>query len=233
MEYKLTAIILQARLDSKRLSGKALLPLDGKPIIFRVMEALNNVPVDLRLLACPDDSFTVLSPIAAEAGFKIHAGPKEDVLERYCQAIRRFGIKRVIRATGDNPFVFADAAIAVNKEAIKHNADYAGYLELPIGAGVESVSATALLRAASLAVTSYDREHVCPFLYNHPEIFNVYRPIAPKIWQAPGLRLTVDTQEDYEFAVKLYDALKDKHDGETIISHTNQAVRQDCQRHNV
>jgi len=49
----LTAVVLQARLDSSRLPGKALLLLDGKPLIFRVMEALNHIPCDLRILACP------------------------------------------------------------------------------------------------------------------------------------------------------------------------------------
>ena len=207
-------------MDSSRLPGKALLPLNGKPIIFRVMEALNQIPADLRILACPDDSLAVFSPIAEEADFKIHAGPKEDVLERFCQVIRRFRIDRVIRATGDNPFVFTDAAIAINEEAVSLNADYAGYLELPYGAGVESVSAAALQRAVVDGASAFDREHVCPFLYNNKNMYKLHRPIAPEKWRFPDLRLTIDTQEDYENAVKLYDALKNEPNrfhGERII----------------
>lgn len=216
----MTAIILQARIDSSRLSGKALLPLDGKPLVIRVMEALNHVPASLRILACPEDSLSDFSPLAEECGFKIHAGPKEDVLERYCQAIRRFNITRVIRATGDNPFVFTDAAIAVNEEAVSLNADYAGYIGLPFGAGVESVSASALQQAAAHGANEYDREHVCPFLYNHPELYQVHRPPAPACWNAPELRLTVDTREDYERAIELYAVLKDvpdRYNGTVII----------------
>jgi len=137
----LTGIVLQARLDSTRLPEKALLSVGGKPLIFRVMEALNCIPADLRILACAQDSLSSFSPLAAQAGFEIFAGPKDDVLERYCQVIRRFDITRVIRATGDNPFVFTDAAAAINAEALALNADYAGYSELPYGAGVESVCA--------------------------------------------------------------------------------------------
>ena len=223
----MTAIILQARLDSKRLPGKALLPLDGKPIIFRVMEALNNIPADLRILACPEDSLADFCLIAEEAGFKIHAGPKEDVLDRFCQVIRHYKIDRIIRATGDNPFVFTDAAIAINDEAAALNADYAGFLELPYGSGVESVSASALLSAASNGATAFDREHVCPFLYNNEELYRLHRPIAPEKWRFPDLRLTVDTREDYEMAVKLYDVLKGDADqflGERII-HRAEALR--------
>lgn len=216
----MTAIILQARIDSTRLPGKALLPLAGKPLILRVMEALNHIPSDLRILACPEDSFDCFSPLVEECGFEIFSGPKEDVLERFNMAIRKFSVKRVIRATGDNPFIFADAAAALNIEAQAASADYASYTELPYGAGVECVAASALLRAADETALPFDREHVCPYLYNHPELFNLHRPPAPSYWFYPDIRLTVDTQEDYENAVRLYNALKDKpdrHQGSVII----------------
>ena len=206
----MTAIVLQGRLDSTRLPGKALLLIDGKPMIYRVMESLNNIPAALRILACPEDSLSSFAPLAAETGFQIFAGSKNDVLERYCKVIRRFSIERVIRATGDNPFVFTDAASSINAEALALNADYAGYSGLPVGAGVESVNASALLRAGDEAAADFDKEHVCPYLYAHPELFNLHRPLAPLRWQGPSIRLTVDTEEDYYMAKKLYAALKDE-----------------------
>jgi len=219
----MTGIVLQARLDSSRLPGKAMLPLDGKAMVFRVMEALNHIQSDIRILACSKDSFASLKPLAEEADFHIFAGPKENVLKRYCQVIRHFSLNRVIRATGDNPFVFADAASALNSEAVSVNADYSGYSGMPLGAGVESVSAEALLRAGNEAVLPFEREHVCPFLYNHGELFKLHRPLAPVKWQLTknkNLRLTVDTLEDYEHAIKLYNALRNetqRYDGTTII----------------
>jgi len=216
----MTAIVLQARIDSTRLPGKALLNIEGKPILFHVMEALNHVKADERILACSEDSLSAFEPIAAECGFKIFAGPKEDVLERYCQVIRKYSIDRVIRATGDNPFVFADAAEAINSEAAFLNADYAGYLNLPYGAGVESVAASALLLAAKDA-NAFEREHVCPYLYDNPDKFKVHRSEAPAQWRFPDIRLTIDTQEDFERAKDLYKVLKDtpqKYNGVKIIN---------------
>jgi len=201
------AIVLQARVDSSRLPGKALLPLGGKPMLLRVMEALNRTPAELRVLACPEDSESVFAEIAGEAGFTLFAGPKEDVLDRFCLILRRFGIRHVIRATGDNPFVFTNAAYTITTEALTLDADYAGYSGLPPGAGVEYISAKALLRAGTEADSQYDREHVCPYLYTHPEKFLLHRPLAPQHWQGPEIRLTVDTQQDYEQAQVLYAAL--------------------------
>ena len=223
------AIVLQGRLDSTRLAEKSMLPLGGKPLIFRVMQALNWVPAQMRVLACPEDSGSAFAPLAKEAGFELLAGPKEDVLARFCLALRRFRITRLIRATGDNPFVFTDAAGAINTEAMSLDADYAGYCGLPLGAGVESVTAGALLYAQTRELSSYEREHVCPFLYGHPELFRLHRPLAPLRWQdiyeepAPGqtIRLTVDTQEDYERAKELYASLADgpsRFKGQAIIN---------------
>jgi spore coat polysaccharide biosynthesis protein SpsF len=204
-----TILVVQARLDSSRLPGKSLLPLGGRPLIFRVMEALSRLPCEAKALACPEDCAASFAPLAAGAGYELLSGPKEDVLARYALAIRRFGADRVIRATGDNPFVFADAAWALEQEAEALGADYAGYGGLPCGAGTESVGAAALLRAEKEAVSSPEREHVCPYLYGHPELFRLHRPLAPLPWQGSGMRLTVDTREDYERAQILYRALSD------------------------
>jgi len=199
------AIVLQARIDSSRLPGKSLLPLGGEgKVISRVMEALNKVPAQLRILACPEDSIAAFAPLADESGFTLFTGPKDDVLGRYCLAVRKFNIQRVIRATGDNPFVFADAAAAINADALALDADYAGYGGLPLGAGVESVSAAALLRAEAESAVPYEREHVCPYLYAHPELFSLHRPLAPLRWQGADIRLTIDTREDYERMQTLY-----------------------------
>ncbi|MDR1400567.1 MAG: spore coat protein [Treponema sp.] len=206
----MTAVVVQARLDSCRLEGKSLLPLGREPLVFRVMEALNVVLCDLRVLACPEDCVMVFAPFAERAGFELSVGSKDDVLSRYCAAIRRFGIDRVIRATADNPFVFADAADVLNREAVSLNADYAGYSGLPYGAGVESVNAEALLRAEREASLPSEREHVCPYLYGHPEWFQLHRPLAPREWQEPSLRVTVDTREDYERAMILYRVLSEQ-----------------------
>jgi spore coat polysaccharide biosynthesis protein SpsF len=216
-------LIVQARLDSSRLPEKSLLNLGGKPLIFRVMEALSSLPCSTKVLACPEDCAASFAPLATEAGYELFPGPKEDVLARYALAIRRFGADRVIRATGDNPFVFADAAAALEREAEALDADYAGYSGLPYGAGTESVSAAALLRADKEAAAPPEREHVCPYLYGRPDLFRLHRPLAPFPWQGPDIRLTVDTKEDYERAQILYHALSDlnpleRNNGEPIIS---------------
>ena len=212
-----TVLILQARLDSTRLPRKALLPLCGEPLILRVMQALSYVNCRVKILACPPDSKDAFSSLCDYAGFEIFAGDKYNVLKRYCDALREFvpnvadaaGKLRVIRATGDNPFVFVDAAQLINDEAANRNADYAGYADLPYGAGVESVKAAALFAAEKVADET-EAEHVCPYIYGRGAAnFLLHRPPAPNLWRVPSLRITVDTPSDYNAAEKLYTAISD------------------------
>ncbi|MDR1232168.1 MAG: NTP transferase domain-containing protein [Spirochaetaceae bacterium] len=209
------AVVAQARLGSTRLPGKALLPLGGKPLVYRVMEMLRAVKADVYALACPAECAAAFSQPAEQNGFRIVTGPEDDVLARYCNAVRELHADRVIRATCDNPFVFADAANALLEEGEEgFAADYAAYASLPYGAGVESVAAEALLRAEREAVLPTEREHVCPYLYGHGELFLLHRPLAPAKWRRPEIRLTVDTADDYRYAQRLWDRLAEQGNGD-------------------
>ncbi len=198
-------VILQARLDSTRLPRKAVLPLGGKPVIYRVMENLRRVVADQYVLACDEASEAELAPIARECGFLCVAGPKEDVLTRFCVVVKKVGADVVLRATGDNPWLFADAAQRtldrfVELSATPNPPDYFTFTGLPHGSGVEAFSARRLLEACVLTDSAYDHEHVGPAFYRHPERFKCVFETAGEAWYHPEIRTTIDTREDYERA---------------------------------
>jgi len=211
----MTAIILQCRLDSTRLPRKALLDLAGKPVIARVMENLRRVPADRYVLACDVASEESLRPIAEREGFECIGGPKDDVLARYCLVVSRLGADVVLRATGDNPWLFADAAAASLARFAALSAsgkwpDYFTYTGLPHGCGIEVMAARSLLEASVLTDSAYDHEHVGPALYNHQDRFRCVLEPAPAEWYQPELRTTIDTREDYDRACLMAGYLADK-----------------------
>ncbi len=199
------AVILQVRLDSTRLPGKALLPLAGKPSIQRVMEALLRVSADLFILATEPASAGPLAPIAEAAGFRLFVGDKENVLRRYADAIRAYEPDVVIRATGDNPLVSWEMADAAADLFRSRHADYAALNDLPLGSGVEVVRASALLDADLSQTDPYEREHVTPYLYRRPDRFVIVREPAPVPYRRPELRVTMDTAEDYRSLSAIFD----------------------------
>lgn len=206
-------LVVQARLGSTRLARKALLPLGGLTMADQVLRRLILVPAEVYVLATDEASAPELEPVALRNGFELLVGPAEDVLARYCLAIRRFGLQRLVRATGDNPLVAHELASLLLERAARAEAagsapsDYAAYRGLPLGMGVELVRAEALLRAEAEAREVPEREHVCPYLYGHPELFRLDRPEAPSPWLLPEARVTVDTAADYEAVLKIYGAL--------------------------
>jgi spore coat polysaccharide biosynthesis protein SpsF len=205
----MTGIVLQARMGSTRLPGKALLPLGGATLSAQVMRRLSALKADVRVLATDEASAARLGPIAEREGFELLVGPAEDVLARYCMAIRRFDLDLVIRATGDNPLVSAELAVLLVELRETQDPDYAGMIGMPVGMGVEVVLASVLLEAEAEASSPEEREHVCPFILGHADRFSVYRPRCPAEYRLPGARVTVDTMADYERILRIYGALYD------------------------
>jgi spore coat polysaccharide biosynthesis protein SpsF len=104
-----------------------------------------------------------------------------------------------VRATADNPFVDADSVRRVLDLLRRVQADHVVEHGLPVGAAVEAVTVAALRKADSLITDPYDREHVTSFVRRDSR-FRALRAMAPLAVRRPGLRLTVDTSDDLEFA---------------------------------
>ncbi len=202
----MTAVFLQVRLDSTRLPRKALADLAGSPLTMRCFEALDAVHADRRVLVTEPGSAGELEPLAREAGWDVFVGSKDDVLDRFVQAARRYGVSTIVRATGDNPLVSAALANALLDHHQARAADYSGFVGGPVGTGVEILQTAALERVWSTGPTEYQREHVGPALYQ-TEGFTVERPDVPPDCRAPEARVTVDTADDLNYMRSLWSAV--------------------------
>ena len=203
----MTILAVQCRLSSSRLPGKALLPLGGKTVLDWTLSAMRKVPADAYYVATDESSYQALLPFCERNGFRAFKGPLDDVLERYCLLVEETGADAVIRATADNPFLFYEAAAELSEQYKRRSetsrCDYITFTGLPHGSGVEMFSARSLLEARRLSSSPYDREHVGPALYNHPESFRSVMLPAPAQWSRPECRTTIDTPADYRRALAI------------------------------
>ena len=201
-----TAILLQARMGSSRLPAKSMRVIGGHPLVAHAIVRMqaSGYPVVLATTTKPEDDCLVS---AAEAlGAHVFRGSELDVLDRYARATREFELHRVVRATADNPAVDVDAVARTLMLLDRTGADHVVEYGLPYGAAVEAIRGGALLRAAELATDPQDREHVTPMLRSSREFFGL-AAVAPGHLRRPGLRLTVDTEDDVSFMQRLFDAL--------------------------
>jgi len=197
-------VLLQVRLHSHRLPRKALLPLKGEAVLTHVLRALKPIPAQVHALLTEPDSADALEPLAREEGFSVFVGPEEDVLDRYIRAAEKYGVQRIIRATGDNPLVSARAAEALLDDHEQGSYDLSHYVDNPLGTGVEVVQAGALLEAHRRARDPYEREHITTYLYRHDRDFRIAEIPCPQAWAFPQARVTLDTEEDYALIQELF-----------------------------
>ena len=197
--------IVQARISSRRLPGKVLAPLAGKPTIARVFEQLSHSRLlDGMLLAtsedCTDDE---LESWANKLNVPIFRGPLNNVLLRVSRAAREIGKltpdDAVVRITADCPIVEPTVADQVISKFRKECVDYCSNVEprtFPDGYDVEVIRMSCLTRAQESAHLSSDLEHVTTFIRRSDDLFTrasvVHEP------DLSHLRLTLDTPEDFE-----------------------------------
>jgi len=195
-------VIIQARIESTRLPGKAMLELGGKPLLAHVIERAQAIRGVKRVVLATGDTpeNRVLLDLASSMGAGSFAGSLDDVLERYFKAAELFPGDPIIRITGDNPFTDPWQASSTLDYYYEKKADYAVAEGLPLGTGVEIVSRMALAEAHLRGRESYQREHVTPYIREHSEIFKSVRRHAAILGAGENYRLTIDTPEDLEVA---------------------------------
>jgi len=199
-------VVLQARMASTRLPGKVLVPLGAHTLLahcVRRLQAAAVGPVIVATTLRPDDD-----EVAAEAErlkCRVVRGPTDDVLARFMMASVACPSRWVIRATADNPALDIGSPERLLRAVVERDADYGVEEGHPFGAAVELVSADTLHRVAAVAIEPYDREHVTPYVYRHPDQFRIVRIAVPAELRRPDIRLTVDTPADLAFMRRVLD----------------------------
>ena len=199
-----TVIIAQARMSSTRLPGKTLMDLGGAPVLDRVVARARRAALadDVWVAITDDPSDDVLETHLIGAGVPYVRGSLDDVLARYVLAADAADAETVVRITCDCPLidpVCIDEVIAAFREP--EAVDYCSNTLVrtyPIGMDAEVFSREILERAHVEATMQHEREHVTPYLYQHPERFRLRNVEAPEWALWPELRLTVDEPADLE-----------------------------------
>ena len=208
---KRLVVIVQCRMSSTRLPGKALLNLGGKTVLEWTLTSMKKIKASKYYLAVDHESQYALEPVAKKCGWDFYAGSLEDVLDRFCNVITLSKADVVVRATADNPFLFYEAAQEMVAEYFEREktdpSDYLTYSGLPHGSGVEMFNAHSLLKAAEETQDPYDHEHVGPALYNHTDKYKCDFIKAPAKYFHPEYRTTIDTKEDYHRAMEIVEEI--------------------------
>lgn len=139
-------------------------------------------------------------------------GSPEDVLDRYYQTAQAFEADIIVRVTSDCPLIdpqIIDGLIETflqNQNQYDYMANfYNQQRSFPLGFEVEVFSFGVLERAYHEASEKLDREHVTPYLWKNKDLFRL--GVFHNQEDYSSMRLTVDTQADFELMQNLIPSL--------------------------
>jgi spore coat polysaccharide biosynthesis protein SpsF len=199
-------------MTSTRLPAKVLKKICNRPILSLLIERLRYCKkIDDIILAIPDTHQNdILEEYAVKHGCHYHRGSEEDVLSRYYQTANQFDATDIIRVTADCPFIDPMLVDLMVGQYLKEEVDYTAIevdSNFPRGLDAEIFGFETLKKTNREAHRDYEREHVTPYIYGHPELFKISSVEADRKLRRPELRLTVDTQEDFDLAKEIFNHL--------------------------
>ena len=204
--------IIEARFASTRLSGKVLKPILGEPMLARMIERVMRArTIDSIVVATStsraDDA---VAAAAAQAGAECFRGSEEDVLERVVGAARAYDAQVIAETTGDCPLHDPAIVDKVVADYLLGGADFVSNIHpytTPRGTDVRVFSADALAAIERTSNDPADREHVSLYFWEHPERYRLRNVATELSTAAASLRLTVDTQPDFDLVTAIYEEL--------------------------
>ena len=213
-------VFVSARMRSRRLPGKSLKRLAGRPLLWHVVQRAARINglggvVVLTSDTARDDR---IAAFCAESRIDCVRGPEADVLERHRIAIAQLSPHTIVRLTGDNPFVVPETvrraldghlrlrpALTTTRDIVHRSRVQR---TLPRGLSFDVLDAPALLQSDSMELASEEREHVIPFFFNRRDRYRIRIPDFGLSERELQLNFSVDTLEDLQRAERIAKVLR-------------------------
>ncbi len=204
--------IVQSRMGSTRLPGKALELVGQKTITEHVLERASLIRVDQVVVAVPS-----MTEYATYEFYPHHpvtmiydeAIPEENVLQRFAYVASVVNADVCLRLTGDCPLLAPEVAEGVLQRFFEEGVDFAHNDTLtsgfPDGTDIEVFSRELLERAHREATSADDCEHVTKIMKRLP---GVRIATLRSETDYSTLKISVDTAEDLARVRAIYAELE-------------------------
>lgn len=190
-------VFVQVRLSSRRLPGKALLPVGNRPCLGEVLHRLQHSRRVGRIIVCtterPEDA--ALVEVAKQYGADAFQGSEHDCLERFVACADQYKSDIIVRICGDSPLVPIDVLDDLIGTLITDQMDYVHCRRLPVGAYIEAFTHATLERAWCAAIDRSISDDLTFFL-NRGDVFRTAEHVPSATLQRGDLVLALNRPED-------------------------------------
>lgn len=195
--------VINVRMGSGRLPGKALRTVAGKPVLehllARVRRARNLDGVVVATSTLPEND--AIAAFCAAHALECFRGSEHDVLGRTLGALEAAHAEPGVVVYGDGPLI--DPAIIdrfiEQYSSVTPSCDFLGNdlsTSYSPGMEVEVFSVAALADSARRCIDPAIREHGTLFIRQHPQLYRLFAVEAPAELRRPDLHLELDTEAD-------------------------------------
>lgn len=196
---RIGAVIL-ARLDSRRLPGKALRNLQGMPLVRWAVETCRRVDgLDAVVAAtssrAQDDA---LADYLTSCDVPVYRGDCDDVAGRFLAAMQHYQLDGALRFNGDSPLnrpVLLDEAVSLYRELGVDLVSNVPGRSYPFGISAEVIGIEPMRSAVRNMTDAAHREHVTKYFYDYQASFRVHVMNADDP-ELAGVQLAVDDERD-------------------------------------
>ncbi len=210
--------IVQVRMSSQRLPGKALADLVGQPLLERVLARVRRARslafVGVATSDRPEDD--AIERYCRARAIPCTRGPLDDVLGRILAAARLWRLDPVVRITGDCPFVSPELIDEFVGRMLAERLDATGLAGTTWHEGIDPFSQRALAHWDGLSLQKEEREHLALLPRSRAGSLRIARrEVRPEERARGGRKLSVDRPEDLIFARAIYSAFDGRDDFST------------------
>jgi spore coat polysaccharide biosynthesis protein SpsF len=193
--------IIQSRMSSVRLPGKALRLIGNKSLLSHVITRVKTAKLVSRVIVATSDAVEDddIQLFCLENGIECFRGSLEDVAFRLSMAAMSVNADSFLRINGDSPLIdpgIIDKAISLYCSGEYDLVTNVQYRTFPKGQSVEAIRLDSLLKMYRLIDSAFHKEHVTTAFYENSESFNILNFIKDGD-PASEIQLSVDTAEDF------------------------------------
>jgi len=206
--------VIQARMNSKRLPRKVLLPILNKPVLWHIYERLTFCKKlnEICISTSENSSDDPIAEFAKENNIKIFRGSEKNLILRHLGAAELFNADVIVRVTADDPLIdpqIIDELISLYQQ--NPDVDFVSNNKertFPVGLDVEIIPTKTLKKFVPISNDKIFYEFfISNYIYEHP---NDFKSLGLKLEKPHLERWTLDFPEDYAFIKQIYSHLYEK-----------------------
>jgi len=180
-------IIIQTRTGSTRLPAKVMMKADDEFLMIDyVINQLQHSKLSDKIVIATTnlDQDDIIYDYVTNRNILCFRGDETNVLQRHYECAKKYSFSTIVRIPSDKPLIdptIVDTLIEKFQSSsydyisnFSVNVDNEFFSSFPSGTEVEIFSFAALENAFKNANTADQKEHVTPYIYEHPKKFKIF-----------------------------------------------------------